>query len=59
MPQPVEMNWGMIQTMAILFNLVYLVTAFFWIVCLINAFQGKKYYLPIVGDIAESIANKE
>lgn len=59
MPQPIEVNWGLIKTMAILSNIIYLVIAYFWIVCLINAFRGEKYYLPIAGDIAESITNKK
>jgi uncharacterized membrane protein len=59
MSQPFEVNLGMIRTMAILSKLVYLVIAYFWIVCLIHAFRGEKYYLPIAGDIADSIANKK
>ena len=30
----------------------------FWIICMINAFQGKYYKLPLIGDYAERYANQ-
>lgn len=38
---------------AILVPVVWLVFFVFWIVCLIKAYQGQRYKLPILGDIAE------
>ncbi len=40
-----------------LFPLVGLVFFILWIVCLINAFNGKRFKLPLIGDFAEKQAN--
>lgn len=29
-----------------------------WIICIIKAYQGEKFMLPVIGDIAEKQANK-
>ncbi|HEU5378147.1 MAG TPA: DUF4870 domain-containing protein [Ktedonobacteraceae bacterium] len=38
-------------------SLVWLAAFVTWIVCMINAFQGKYFKLPIIGDYAERFAN--
>ena len=39
----------------LLFWLAFLVG---WILCMIKAYQGQMFKLPIIGDIAEKIVNK-
>ena len=38
--------------------LVYLAIFALWIVMMIKAYQGEKYKLPLLGDMAERYANK-
>jgi uncharacterized membrane protein len=40
--------------MGLLHGLLALVIVVCWIVCMINAFQGKRFKLPVVGDLAET-----
>lgn len=42
------MAWGLL-------SLIDLVVFVLWIVCMIMAFQGKKFRVPVVADLAESI----
>ncbi len=42
-----------------LFWLVGLAAFVVWIILLINAFQGKKFKLPVIGDYAEKYANSK
>lgn len=48
--------------LAALFGLLWLLVmlGFFilWILCMIKAYQGQTFKLPIIGDMAESIVNK-
>ena len=41
-----------------LLGLIGLLSFVLWIVCMIMAFQGKRFMLPIVGDIAANLAGK-
>lgn len=41
-----------------LIHLVDLLAFVLWIVLMIKAYQGERFKLPVVGDIAESIAGK-
>jgi len=41
----------------ILWPLVALLFVILWIVCLINAFNGKRFKIPLIGDFAEKQAN--
>lgn len=43
---------------AILSPIVWLVFFIFWIIAMIKAYQGERYKLPVLGDIAEKQANK-
>jgi len=38
--------------------LVYLAIFALWVVMMIKAYQGEKYKLPVIGDMAEKYANK-
>jgi len=33
--------------------IIWILTVILWIILMINAYQGKKFKLPIIGDIAE------
>jgi uncharacterized membrane protein len=41
-----------------LVGLIILAGIVLWVVMLINAFQGKMFKLPVIGDFAERIANQ-
>jgi uncharacterized membrane protein len=40
-----------------LWPLVGLLFLIIWVICLVNAFNGKQFKLPILGDLAEKQAN--
>ena len=44
--------------LAILSPIVWLVFFVFWIVCMVKAYQGEQYKLPLLGDMAEKQAAK-
>ena len=37
---------------------IWLASLVLWILCMVKAYQGERFKLPFVGDIAESIAGK-
>ena len=41
-----------------LYSLISLVCLILWIVCMIKAYQGQKFRVPIAADIADGIAGK-
>ncbi len=43
--------------LGILSGIVSIVVLVFWIICMVNAFQGKYYKVPIIGDYAEKFVN--
>ena len=49
-------------TLAALFGLLWLlvILGFFiiWILCLVKAYQGQTFKLPVIGDMASNIVNK-
>jgi uncharacterized membrane protein len=42
----------------ILSPLVLIISFVVWLICLIKAYQGEKFKLPIIGDFAEKQVNK-
>ena len=46
---------GLINLMVPIVGLIFFI---FWIVCLIKAYNGERYHLPILGDIAEAQSKK-
>ena len=48
-------GWGM---GALLFWAVGLISVILWIVCMVKAYQGERFKVPIAGDIAEGIAGR-
>jgi len=43
---------------ALLVAAVGLVSLVLWIVCMVKAYQGQRFKVPIAGDIAEGIAGR-
>jgi uncharacterized membrane protein len=41
-----------------LMKLIWLLTFVLWIVLMVKAYQGKKFKLPITGDLAENLAGR-
>lgn len=50
-------SWSMIWIVGMISSLLFLVELILWLVLIMKAFQGEKFKLPIVGDIAESRLN--
>lgn len=42
----------------ILWPLVMIVSFILWLICLVKAYQGEKFKLPVVGDLAEKQLGK-
>ncbi|SRR5579871_1543973 len=42
--------------MGMIINLVGLVALVCWVICMVKAYQGVRFKLPVVGDIAENLA---
>jgi len=51
-------GWVNLGLGALLFWVVKLVSLVLWIVCMVKAYQGVRFKVPIAGDIAEGIAGK-
>jgi len=49
-------SWSMIWLVGIISSLLFLIELILWLVLIMKAFQGEKFKLPIVGDIAEKQA---
>jgi len=48
---------GIIGTLVSLFgSLVGLLAAVCWIVCMVKAYQGQRFKLPVIGDLAENFS---
>lgn len=43
---------------ALLFGLLRLLTFVLWILCMVKAYQGVRFKLPIAGDVAEGVAGR-
>lgn len=46
-------SWMWLFGLWILSTLIWLLSLILWLILMLKAFQGEKYKLPIVGDIAE------
>jgi uncharacterized membrane protein len=49
-------GWTGLGASAFLLGIISLITFVAWIVCMVRAYQGVRFKLPIVGDIAENAA---
>ncbi|MFA6225373.1 MAG: DUF4870 domain-containing protein [Methanoregula sp.] len=48
---------GMIQFIGIISLLIWLVMVILWLVLIIKTFQGEKFMVPVVGEMAEKQIN--
>lgn len=51
-----QISWGLGGVFSLLSVLVWLATFVLWVVLLVKGYSGRKWKLPIVGDIAERLA---
>lgn len=51
-------GWANLGVGAILLGVLGLVTFVLWIVCMVKAYQGVRFKVPIAGDIAEGMAGR-
>jgi uncharacterized membrane protein len=51
-------GWANLGFGALLFWLVKLVSLVLWIICMVKAYQGERFKVPITGDIAEGMAGR-
>ena len=49
---------GGVSVAVALFDLVYLVGVILWIVCMIKAYQGERFRIPVAADIADKLFGK-
>jgi len=49
-------HWGAFGMGAVLLMLIGLISFVLWIVCMIKAYQGEHFMVPIAGDIAVNLA---
>jgi uncharacterized membrane protein len=49
-------SWGNWGVFFLLHRLVDLLALILWIVCMVRAYKGERFKLPLAGDIAESLA---
>jgi uncharacterized membrane protein len=49
-------GWGHWGTFFLLHRLVDLLALILWIVCMVRAYKGERFKLPLSGDVAESLA---
>jgi|HubBroStandDraft_2_1064218.scaffolds.fasta_scaffold38510_2 uncharacterized membrane protein len=50
--------WGLYGLVHLFSMLVYLLWFILWIVCVMKAVNGGKFVIPIIGNLAEQMANK-
>lgn len=52
------MGWTQFSFGLAILSLIGLLSLVLWIVCMVKAYQGERFKLPFVGDIAENLAGK-
>jgi uncharacterized membrane protein len=50
--------WPVSILAAVLFHSISLITLVLWIILMVKAFQGVRFKLPLVGDIAQRLAGQ-
>jgi len=50
--------FGMGALVTLLYGVLSLACVVAWILCMVKAYQGERFKLPFIGDIAENIAGK-
>ena len=51
-------HWGGFGIGVVLLSFLGLLTFVLWIICMVKAYQGVRFKLPLAGDIAENIAGR-
>jgi uncharacterized membrane protein len=51
-------GWANLGLGVLLLGCLGLLTLVLWIVCMVKAYQGERYKVPVAGDIAEGIAGR-
>jgi len=51
-------GWANLGIGALLLGALGLLTFVLWIVCMVKAYQGVRFKLPIAGDVAENVAGR-
>ena len=51
-------EWANLGLGALLFGVLGLISLVLWILCMVKAYQGERYKVPVAGDIAEGIAGR-
>jgi len=51
-------HWGGFGIGIVLLSFLGLLTFVLWIICMVKAYQGVRFKLPLAGDIAENIAGR-
>jgi len=51
-------EWVNLGLGALLFGVLGLISLVLWILCMVKAYQGERYKVPVAGDIAEGIASR-
>lgn len=52
------MGWGQFSIGLAVIIVLNLLSVILWIVCMVKAYQGERFKLPFVGDLAENLAGK-
>jgi uncharacterized membrane protein len=52
------MGGGGVSLAVALFDLLYLASVVLWIICMVKAYQGERFRVPVVADFAEQIFGK-
>ena len=52
------MDWARFSVGVAILSLISLAGMLLWIVCMVKAYQGERFKLPIAGDFAEQLAGK-
>lgn len=52
---PPDLGW--IRAMSLAYYAVGLLTSLSWLLCVVSAFAGRRFELPVIGDIADSIVS--
>jgi uncharacterized membrane protein len=49
-------GWILWAFSTLLWGVIWLGSLIMWIICMIKAYQGEKFKVPVIGDLAEKIA---
>jgi uncharacterized membrane protein len=50
------LSWGMLGLMSLVNTVIWVAELAVWILCMVKAYQGARFHLPIAGDMADKYA---